>query len=365
MHEYRKAHLPIETPCFKGFRRLSLFKCWAIIKRSTIQVIDMYLTHFNLEADPFALNPTKTHEFWSDQREEALKVALKATRSGLGPIVITGPSGMGKTFLANRVRETYSSMTWVRLVATHLNRAQFIQSIAKSVGMQCYDSESPITQQRRLFSHLLSMTRTHGPVLVEIEETHRFDPDLLLEIANLAKWNIHGQTLITFVLVGQERLAHLLSLPPLAHLKAQLSAHIRFEPLNVTEIYQYVSHRVFASSGDPAIFHQSAILALQEYTGGVLFRINTLAKASLIEAALDQETSITESTVIKAATKLGMIRFQAQTHSPPGKLRNFLDRLLRVNGSSHLDVIDSETIWKATDPSLDMARLNAGRKERI
>lgn len=323
----------------------------------------MYLTHFNLETDPFSLNPKVTHEYWPSDRDGAYKAAIKAVRSAIGPVVITGPSGIGKTFLANKIRSQYPNLTWVRLVATHLSRVEFTTTIAKSVGMHCYEPESHLTQKRRLFSHLLAMTKTHGPVLVEVEETHRFDPDLLLEIAELAKWNIHGQTLITFVLIGQERLASLINLPPLAELKSQVSAHLRLNSLNSDQIGDYLSHRMNSSGNTEDVFQTSAVLAIQEFSSGVIFRINTLAKASIIEASLRNESQIDEAIVVAAANQLGMVRYQSLSAQPPGKIRNFFDRLLRTNNATSLDIVSHQSVWTANDPALDTAHLKTSQLE--
>jgi hypothetical protein len=79
---------------------------------------------------------------------------------------------------------------------------------------------------------------------------------------------------------------------------------LRLGALGDEESARYLTHRIRAAGGNPAILESGAVAALVKWAGGVPRRLNALADAALFEAHLAGRVSATAADVERAALEL-------------------------------------------------------------
>jgi hypothetical protein len=127
---------------------------------------------------------------------------------------------------------------------------------------------------------------------------------VLRELRGLLNLEYEERRLLTLVLVGLPALARAVADEPA--LADRVDVPLRLAPLTTEEASRYVTHRIRAAGGNPAIVESGAVAALVKWGMGVPRRLNRLADAALFEAHLAGRVSATAADVERAAAELEM-----------------------------------------------------------
>jgi hypothetical protein len=125
---------------------------------------------------------------------------------------------------------------------------------------------------------------------------------VLRELRGLLNLEYEEKRLLTLVLVGLPALARAVAAEPA--LTERVDLPLRLGALGDEESPRYLTHRIRAAGGNPAILESGAVAALVKWAGGVPRRLNALADAALFEAHLAGRVSATAADVERAALEL-------------------------------------------------------------
>jgi hypothetical protein len=125
---------------------------------------------------------------------------------------------------------------------------------------------------------------------------------VLAELRGLLNLEYEERRLLTLVLVGLPALARAVAEEPALADRVDVPLHIG--ALTNEESSRYLTHRIRAAGGNPAILESGAVAALVKWAGGSPRRLNGLADAALFEAHLAGRVSATAADVERAAAEL-------------------------------------------------------------
>lgn len=272
----------------------------------------MYLNHWHLDRKPFepalegeSLYPTQSHQ-------EALCKIRYVLENPRGAAMLTGPSGVGKTLLVDRlVKQLPNEVpTVVRVSYPQMSPHELLSYLAgRLAGETLATRESrPVDQSWGLLESTLAATHERGErPLVVVEEAHLLEEVGLIEtIRLLLNLQLGGTPLVTLLLVGQPSLVAALARNP--RLEERIDIAATLEPLSPEETAGYIDHRTSAVGGNGEIFTPEACESLHYHAAGIPRRLNRLADLALVIGFAQRASQIDASLIDSVANDLSLPR---------------------------------------------------------
>jgi type II secretory pathway predicted ATPase ExeA len=265
-----------------------------------------HLSTFGLTRDPFANEPQLDLFFESQSAREAIARLRRAAQQGKGLVVLTGAGGLGKTMLVRHVLEGLEEEIFEPCLLVPVpgvsDGGWVLDRLARQLGV-----ESPAKERGAVLTEVyekLAIVREDGrhAVVILDEAQVLAEQGVLRELRGLLNLEYEERRLLTLVLVGLPALAQAVANE--TALAERVDVPLRLAPLTSEESSRYLTHRIRAAGGNPAIVESSAVAALVKWGAGIPRMLNRLADAALFEAHMAGRVSATAADVERAAAEL-------------------------------------------------------------
>lgn len=265
-----------------------------------------HLSTFGLTRDPFANEPQLDLFFESQSVRDNAARLRRAAQQGKGLVVLTGAGGLGKTMLVRHVLEGLEEEIFEACLLVPVSGvsdgAWVLDRLARQLGVET-PSRERATVLAEVYDQLAIVREGGRHVVVILDEAQVLaEQGVLRELRGLLNLEYEERRLLTLVLVGLPALARAIADEPA--LADRVDVPLRLAPLSNDEASRYVTHRIRAAGGNPAIVESGAVAALVKWGMGVPRRLNRLADAALFEAHLAGRVSATAADVERAAAEL-------------------------------------------------------------
>jgi len=245
----------------------------------------MYLSHFQLRDEPFAIT-SDPHFLWlSPHHEEAFAHLLYAVQQRKGFAVLTGGIGTGKTTLINSVLDRLGDTVRTAVVYNaSLDTDELLQYIFRDFGLPAKArtrSEAIID----LNDWLMQQAEAEVNAVIVVDEAQNLSPRTLEDLRLLSNMETARRKLLQILLVGQPELNDKLAGPELAQLQQRIAIRYHLRAFQPTETRDYVRHRFRLAGGDPErVFIPEALELLHAAAEGVPRVINQICDTALLRA---------------------------------------------------------------------------------
>ncbi|MGE0383634.1 MAG: XrtA/PEP-CTERM system-associated ATPase [Gammaproteobacteria bacterium] len=266
----------------------------------------MYEEFYKLEGKPFALNPDPRFFFKSKGHQRAMAYLRYGLQQGQGFIVVTGDVGTGKTMLVkNLFREIEDQpVIAAKLVSTNLDDHDLLRMVAANFDI-AYEGRSKAALLLDVERQLQECVRAGQRVLLVIDEAQNLPRTSLEELRMLSNFELDGQPLVQSFLLGQREFRATLRGQGLEQVRQRIIAAYHLRPLNQEETKAYILHRLSTVGWkDDPQFDELVFAAVQEFTGGVPRRINTLVDRLLLHGCLEGAHRLTRREFDAVATEV-------------------------------------------------------------
>ena len=266
----------------------------------------MYKRFFGLKKNPFNVNPDPAYLYLTPQISQALDQLTYGIENRKGLMLLTGDAGTGKTTLINHLLLwlSHQRARTAFIFNSHVDSRQLFDFIFA-------DFEIPLTPEAKsnplLVFHewLLARFRAHDLVVLIVDEAQGLPVHVLEEIRLLLNMETPDEKLLQIVLVGQPELETKLRRPDLRQLRQRIALRCNTSPLSLQETHAYIESRLHtAGSRNHSLFLPDAVEAIYNYSRGIPRVINLLCENALINAYVEQLTSIPAEIVAGAAQEL-------------------------------------------------------------
>jgi len=321
-----------------------------------------YLSHFNLQEQPFRLTPDPDFIYWSKQHARAKAYMESTIWLADGFVVITGEIGSGKTtLLQSFLSELDDDVVYAVVSQTQLTPTQFLQAVLTEFGFKPFNKRK-VELLDMLNMFLIEQYSNGKKVVLIVDEAQNLTHKVLEEIRMISGIETHKEKVLRIILAGQPELRDSLESPGLKQLVQRVRLRFHLGPLDRREMHEYVDHRLgVAGAGAGAetrLFEEDAFETIHRYTGGVPRLINTLCDTALLCAFADEKTTVGLDDVKAAVAELNWKEHESNTGIYE-KLQQIQQREVNSSDVTRIEVrTDGETVQELTFP---LGRVIVGR----
>jgi general secretion pathway protein A len=242
----------------------------------------MYLSHFELQQEPFGSSPDPAFFWMCERHAKALQTLKEGILNRDGCVLLTGDIGTGKTLLINRLVQLDNvAAFFVPVSDPALSRLDLCNLLAAEFGLnRRFDRREDFYASVTQF--LLTGFFAYRKVLVIIDEAHRLNPDVLQETVALSQLETDRRKLLKIFFVGQLDLNQMLMRPENQGVVQNIAAHCSLEPFTEDETRGYVEHRLKVAGRSAPLFSADAVREIHALSKGYPRLINIVGDHALV-----------------------------------------------------------------------------------
>jgi type II secretory pathway predicted ATPase ExeA len=217
--------------------------------------------------------------------------------------VLTGDSGVGKTFALRALRERLPNGRFHLhyIPNASLNLRDFYRQLSSVLGLEARATAAALFRQVSAQLETLATAQRIHPVLL-LDEAHLLPLRVLENLHILLNFKWDSAALLSIVLIGLPELRERLRRNVLSSLATRLPVRAELAPLPRACVAAYLNHRMTRAGCAQQVFGEEAALLIAEATGRIPAKINTLAEHCL-ELAGEGRSQIVDGPMVQEARK--------------------------------------------------------------
>ncbi|RKY28545.1 MAG: hypothetical protein DRP79_02145 [Planctomycetota bacterium] len=267
----------------------------------------MYREYWGLKEDPFS--NTFDHRFFYLSRgfEEAVKRFLSAMTENRGVMLLVGPTGVGKTFLAKLIAQQLRShgIRVAQMITPRLKPEGFAKKIGKKLQeLRGIDIDTDLEKKD---AEEAAPSKNGAPAVLVIDEAQTIEDAETFEVlCSLLDLDHDGKFVLTTLLSGNDSMVeHLRKIPSL---NQRIGVRYRLREFNAEETSEYIRFRLKAAGATSDIFDTDALEDIHAISEGVPRIINTLCDLAMVIAADERMLRVDTEIVARARRELSSLR---------------------------------------------------------
>ncbi len=246
----------------------------------------MYEDYFGLKRPPFKITPDTSLFYEGGKRGDILAALVYAVHRGEGIVKVVGEVGSGKTMICRMLQlKLPQSVEIVYIANPSISPEDILFVIAHELSLPVGKGASKHEVMHMLQDYLLQRHMENKQVVLFIEEAQGMPLETLEEIRLLSNLETDQNKLLQIILFGQPELDQNLAQQSIRQLRERITHNFNLLPLSAEEIHLYLNFRMReVGFTGPELISLSVAKKVEQYSGGLLRRINIIADKILLSA---------------------------------------------------------------------------------
>jgi len=263
----------------------------------------LYESYWEIKEQPFRNTMNPNFFYYSPEHEEALVRMLLTMTESKGLMMMTGQSGIGKTFAGRLFMQEMRARGYSMgmIVNPNVFPTEFIQETLYAFGIE-YRSNSKVDLLHRLESSLRVGCESGMEYILLVDEAQLMTLETLEELRLLMNLENDEKPLMTIYLIGQNDLwANVRRVPMLLQ---RVGVAYRMKALSEEETAKFLQHRMTVAGSRKKIFSDATCRVIFGKTNGIARQINDLAHLCLMVGSGSGSQEVDEKIVDEASREL-------------------------------------------------------------
>ena len=228
----------------------------------------------------------------SSKHSLALSILEYSLAGQAGFCAITGDIGSGKTTLIRTLLRRIGRDITLGLISNTHSGLTDITAWALAAFGRGSNAQSDAEIYQELMHFLIGEYGAGRRCVLIVDEAQNLTVEALEELRLLSNINSDKDLLLQIILVGQPELLTKLKSPELAQFAQRISISYHLTPLAYLDTRRYIRHRLEIAGAKRPVFSDTAIGAVQYFSGGVPRVINSICDMALVYGLADNSTEI-------------------------------------------------------------------------
>jgi len=242
----------------------------------------MYLKFYGLSEKPFSQTPDPRFLYWNDSYREALASLRYGIQERKGFLTMIGEAGTGKTTLLRKLLDDLGpDAVSVLLFNPNASFEEILEYTLSELGVMV-PSGRKLAMLQRLNEFLLAAFAEGKNTILVIDEAQDLETEVLESLRLLSNLETSREKILQIVLSGQPELATRLAQENLRQLKQRIAVRCRLEPLQRSELVEYIWARLRVAGGDEGLFQESSLDGIWRFANGIPRLVNTVCDNALL-----------------------------------------------------------------------------------
>ncbi|MFH1429849.1 MAG: AAA family ATPase [Candidatus Margulisiibacteriota bacterium] len=264
------------------------------------------LSFFGMQSNPFIDIVDPAIYFNSPKHEGAFNKLLHSIEDGISMGLLTAPSGMGKTLIIQKIKQSLSVEDY-SIINIKMEKGLARTGLLRKI-LFCLGSKKIYMGQQVKVNDLLSLlsNKVHenyeknGKRLVLlIDDAETLSLELLYLLKTISNIEIPQVKLVSIILFGEDSLFKRLSLKTFKSIAGRMFIKESIKPLTLTEMKKYIKYKLKQVNCKQDLFSNDVYEVIHVASGGICREINNLIYNALIESFYMQKRMIDNKVILK------------------------------------------------------------------
>lgn len=266
--------------------------------------MNKYIHYWGFIKEPFS-QTIKTEDLYPLPLQEATVERIQYTLRLGAVCIITGDIGTGKsTLLRYAMSKLHPSLyRIIPVIAVAGTALEIMRQICYGLNIECKSTSAAVLLKTIKGVIQDIANKKQIPVLI-IDEAHLMRVEVFGQLHTIGQFEYDSKPILPIILTGQNLLIDKLKYHTSRPFASRVIGRSHLEGLRVKEVEGYLKHHLEVAGKKEQLFSEEAILAIHQSSGGLLRRVNHLARGSLIAAAKERTNIVSAEHVRVAETEL-------------------------------------------------------------
>lgn len=259
---------------------------------------------FGLKKDPFPQD-IPVRDLYPLPALEPLKKRVSFAVQQKAVTVITGDVGSGKSTSLRYMAHHFHSSEYqiLPLIGGQYSLMELYRQILLAFGIE-FSSYQVSFMVKMIREQILEIASRNVTPIMIIDEAHLFKNNVFSQLHTLLQFEYDSKPVMPVILCGQDGLMDHLMTNSARPLASRVLGKNHLEAVRKEVMEEYLNHHLNLAGLKKIIFPEATVFAIHQSSGGILRRANSIAKAAMMAASIDQMATVSAEHVRIASTEL-------------------------------------------------------------